>query len=621
MISSDRLLEAARRSRLWIVAVIGGALATTLLIYAVAPREFTARASLSLDGGAVGQRPAIAALHQYLTLPEFASKVVGGPLAGDAGARPEIEAWQSGLRVERSDAPDILHIAYSAETPLLAARLVNAAVDQYLEDLRVREALRSRLEELRSGVARLGGAIEQQRMIVGDASSGTAAARALVADLGKELAAARTDVAETTAEIWPYPVAIAPSVRALRNERERLDAYRAGLGGRYGPLHPALVAADKQIEEIDRKIEGEIRRLGDARSATRAAQVRAAATETALQQASYLVGATGAAQARLVALERRSDALRSEYRSLQQRARVQNGRAPIVPARVLERADIPSRPSSPDLLLFAGGGAAAALIAALGVVLAHVRGSGFRSPRDLENTLGLTIIGAIPEINSASHARGRAVERIHPPEHFAADPTSAFGAAISDLLARLRAGEGGEAPRAIAICSALPNEGKTTLSICLALSAAFAGAKVVLVDCDGRRRAVSRAMAPDAPVGLIECLKGQVSLENALARDRESGAWLLPQSEAGGIDANVIASDAMALLIERLRGSFDIILLDTGPILALAEARAVAGMVDSVLLVARWRETPVAATRLALDLLRRERARIIGATMTLVGSR
>lgn len=617
MITSDRLLEASRRSRFWIVAVIGAALATTFLIYAVSPRAYTAQASLALDHAAAAQPSAISMLREYLASPEFSSKVVEGPLAGQPGARGEVEAWQKGVRVEHSGARDVAMIAYSAETPLLAARLVNGAVDQYLEDQRVGEALAARLDTLRAELVRVNGAIEQQRMVVGDAAPGLAT-RALVEDLDRNLAAAKADVAETAAEIWPYPANFFPAVRELRNERERLEAYRAGLSSRYGPLHPALVAAEKEIAEVDDRIGEQVQKLNDAKSATRAAQMRAAATETALGQANFLVGASEAAWARLAELQRHSDTVRSEYQSLLQRHRMQQERKPPVPAQVLARASVPSQPSSPNLLLLAMGGALASLVGAAGVMLAHVRGSGFRSPRDLENTLGLTLIGSIPDIKLVSGSRMRGEERLHPLEHLAADPTSAFGSAIRDLLGRLRDDE--DRPQAIAICSALPNEGKTTLSICLALSAAFAGEKVVLVDCDGRRRAVSRAMAPDARVGLIECLKGEVRLEDALARDRDSGAWLLPQSEAGGVDANAIGSESMEIMIHKLRESFDLILLDTGPVLALAEARAVAGMVDSVLLVARWRETPVAATRLALDLLRRERARVIGATLTLVGN-
>jgi Mrp family chromosome partitioning ATPase/uncharacterized protein involved in exopolysaccharide biosynthesis len=616
MITSDRLLEATRRSRFWIVAVIGAALATTLLIYAVSPRTYTAEASLSVDPAAVAQGSAIPALRQYLTSSQFSSNLVEGPLAGQSGARREGEAWQKGLAVKQSGTTGIALVAYSAETALLAARLVNGAVDQYVADQRAADALAARLDTLRADLGRVSGAIEQQRMLVGETGSGTAATRALVADLDGELAAAKADVVKTASRIWPYPATVFPAVRELRNERERLEAYRAGLSSRYGPLHPTLIAAEREVADVDRRIAEQVRKLNDAKAATQAAELRAAAAEAALGHASLLVGASEAAHARLAELQRRSDAIRSEYQLL--RSRVRDGRKPPVPAQLLARASVSSRRSSPDLLLLATGAVLASLIGAAGVVLAHVRGSGFRSPRDLENTLGITLIGAIPDIKLVSGYRARGGDRIHPPEHLTADPTSAFGSAIRDLLGRLR--EEDDRPQAIAICSALPNEGKTTLSICLALSAAFAGEKVVLVDCDGRRRAVSRAMAPDADVGLIECLKGKVPLEHALARDSDSGAWLLPQSEAGGVDADAIGSESMENMIHKLRESFDLVLLDTGPVLALAEARAVAGMVDSVLLVARWRETPVTATRLALDLLRRERARVIGATLTLVGN-
>jgi capsular exopolysaccharide synthesis family protein len=183
----------------------------------------------------------------------------------------------------------------------------------------------------------------------------------------------------------------------------------------------------------------------------------------------------------------------------------------------------------------------------------------------------------------------------------------------------LRLGHADQTVRTLAICSALPSEGKTTTAICLARSAALAGMRVVLVDCDMRRRASSRSiMAGEANIGLIEVLSGEATLDQALLRDEPTGMLVLGQSKKGAQGYDLLTSEKMEQLVRDLGSRFDFVVLDTAPILPLAEARAVASMADGVLFVARWRRTPVRAAQLALDMLARAGASVQGAALTVV---
>ena len=110
-------------------------------------------------------------------------------------------------------------------------------------------------------------------------------------------------------------------------------------------------------------------------------------------------------------------------------------------------------------------------------------------------------------------------------------------------------------------------------------------------------------------------------LEAALTRDEASGAILLPQSRSDEIDFDAILSGRMETLLRDLRQRFDLVVLDTAPVLPVAESRAVAAMADATLLLVRWRKTPTQATRLSIEQLDRAGARVLGTVLSQVDVR
>jgi Mrp family chromosome partitioning ATPase len=158
--------------------------------------------------------------------------------------------------------------------------------------------------------------------------------------------------------------------------------------------------------------------------------------------------------------------------------------------------------------------------------------------------------------------------------------------------------------RVVAITSALPGEGKTTSAICLARSAALAGMNVVLVDCDVRRRASSRRFGGTETAGLRNVVERRATLDQALVQDPASAAFT--------------DKAAFAALVDRLRGRFQLVILDTPPVLPVDEARVVAAQADSVILLLRWRHTPAKAAELALRELGEVGAHVVGVSLSMV---
>jgi polysaccharide biosynthesis transport protein len=237
---------------------------------------------------------------------------------------------------------------------------------------------------------------------------------------------------------------------------------------------------------------------------------------------------------------------------------------------------------------------------------------GLRSSEDVEENLGRAYLGPIPELSSVTKARGR------PIDHVISRPLSAFPEAFRNLKASVVGQPQSDPVRTVAITSALPGEGKSTVSICLARTAALQGWKVLLIDCDLRRPGLTAAMGVDAQAGLIQVLSGAVSLEQAVVRDEASGAGLLLLPGKTDATNDVFGSSAMDRLLAQLKHSYDLIVLDTAPVLPVADSRILAAKADSVIVAANWNKTPKRAVQSALKILDAMGARVAGVTLTRV---
>jgi capsular exopolysaccharide synthesis family protein len=175
-----------------------------------------------------------------------------------------------------------------------------------------------------------------------------------------------------------------------------------------------------------------------------------------------------------------------------------------------------------------------------------------------------------------------------------------------------------QAIRTVAITSALPREGKSTTSICLARTAALQGWRVLLIDSDLRRPGVS-GMFPDAPNGgLLDVISGDRCLADAVVRDTDSGADLLLLPRHAATDQDIFGSDTFSELISEAKDRYDLVILDTAPVLPVADTRVLAQKVDAVVCVARWKQTPRAAVAHALRILKSQNANVVGVVLTRV---
>jgi capsular exopolysaccharide synthesis family protein len=172
----------------------------------------------------------------------------------------------------------------------------------------------------------------------------------------------------------------------------------------------------------------------------------------------------------------------------------------------------------------------------------------------------------------------------------------------------------------LAITSALPNEGKTTIAANLATLFALSGVKTLLVDADLRNASLTRALAPTAELGLIEAISGKAGLKKCIVAANGSGLDLLPASDIAHAahSDEILGSEKARSLLQELQKTYDMVIFELPPLTATLDGLAISSMLDSTLLVAEWGKTPVPVLSEAVRLLRSAHADILGVALNKV---
>jgi capsular exopolysaccharide synthesis family protein len=326
---------------------------------------------------------------------------------------------------------------------------------------------------------------------------------------------------------------------------------------------------------------------------------------------------------RLRELEREAGASRTVYEAFLQRFHeiAEQGTMRSSPAEVITAATIPAQPSSPRLSIsfvvaFALGGA-------LGLVagfLAEALDEGFASADDLERKTGAPALASIPQLRRRELRQVAAASQ-HPGSYLLERQMSAYTEAFRVLRTTILFAAGQPKSQVVAITSALPGEGKTTVSLCLSRVSALSGQRVLLIDCDLRRRSLKEVLDIEPPVGLLQVLAGEADWRDAIYHDEGSGMSVLPLSGWGFTPKEIFGAEDMSRLLGELRNHFDLIVLDCAPVLAVAETRVAVAKADCAVVVTRWQKTPLRAVRTTLQQLQDAGANIRGVALNGVDRR
>jgi capsular exopolysaccharide synthesis family protein len=659
------LLQMVRRRAVPLGLTIVGVLLLVALAYVLAPRVYEAVGTVALDRRTdelvevkSDQKPlttdssSVDTEVQVIRSPAVAAAVVEGlgltktPGFGlPENAAPDepasrdraILVVQNGLEATRTGTSYAIAVKYDATDPTLAARVVNAAINAYTGGQRSSEAqqlsqeiamLRDRIGLLRGDLLRTEREVARFRAQTGlvDLAANSDAANQAMQDLNTQLAQARAEEAAARAKAGSRAslvnVTSSPAINSLREEQAKLTARQAELRERYADDYPALVAVNEQLRSINGALAAEQSRVqqGVAAEAGVASNRASSLRGSVNQQQSELMRAN-TASVQLGELQRNADAAKTLYASLldQYRQKLAAQGTERSKAYVVAYAAPPAVPASPNRAAYLLGGTLLALLAG-GLVASTLENfeGGLLNQAMTERDLGLPLLAAIPDVETVKDAPLKDPTPGSMADHLLQHPTGLFAESLRSIRTSLRLGQEGQSGKILAITSAVPDEGKTATSICLARSCAMAGSRVLVIDCDLRHRSCSAFFAPGAEAGLNEVLMGRTRLDQALVRDAGSGIAVLPASGPEQPAVELLTSREMRNLLGHVRDQYDLVILETPPVLPVAETRALAAMADGVVLLVRWRKTPVEAARKAIKLLNRAEAKILGSVLTRV---
>ncbi|HYD88954.1 MAG TPA: CpsD/CapB family tyrosine-protein kinase [Vitreimonas sp.] len=211
---------------------------------------------------------------------------------------------------------------------------------------------------------------------------------------------------------------------------------------------------------------------------------------------------------------------------------------------------------------------------------------------------GYAVLGAAPELTENA-LRQLPPDKRTPIGCLAFLPASPFATAFRDLQGAL------ENQRIVSFVGALADDGATTTALCAAVSAAQQGRSVIIIDCDLRRRGLTRALEYDVEAGVLEASAEPDRWRSFIAEEEETGLHFLPAARLRNPWKTLAGSRGFPALIDALSEAYDLVVLDCPPALGAAEGVVLAGMAEKAVVVAVWDRTQLGAVRNAMRSLRR----------------
>ncbi len=289
-----------------------------------------------------------------------------------------------------------------------------------------------------------------------------------------------------------------------------------------------------------------------------------------------------------------------------------DGSAPNARVVVEQRASVPDHPVAPNKPRNIALGLLGGLLLGVGLALLRDRlDNTVKSRQILEGITGVGLVGTIPTDKE---------RRKEPAISFDRD-NSSIAEAFRKLRTNLQFLSVDNPPRAIVIASSLPEEGKSTTAINLALALAEAGRNVAIVDGDMRRPKLAQYLGAVGTVGFSTVLSNAVSLDDALQETRFPRLTLLAAGAVPPNPSELLGSVAAQKVLSDLRSRFDYVIVDSSPLLAVTDAAILANSSDGVLVMARFGQTKRDQLAHAIKNLEDVGASVLGTVFTMTPTR
>jgi capsular exopolysaccharide synthesis family protein len=550
------------------------------------------------------------------------------------------EAFLNQLTLKPLKGTDVLQISYKSKDPNEAAVVVNQLMSLYIENnilanraeaAAAREFISKELPQIQDRVRKAEAALrsfKEQNNVVALEEEAKSAVSA-IAQLDSTMAQTQAKLEDAIARgkelqnkiglnsqqaIALNSLSQSPAVQQALKEFQQVEDQLAVQRTRYQEEHPVVVNLKRketalkallqervdqvlgtkqqvpdnnlQIGELQQKLTGdlvgaEVERLGLANQVaylyrTQSAYKKRANILPRLQQGQR-------------DLDRQVEAAQSTYqillKNLQEVQIAENQN--VGNARVIASALVPGKPVGPGKNLIIGGGVAAgALLYIVAAFLVDLRDPSIKTAKDLRQLFNYTVLGMIPSLRKKVTPRRRKLQSFVPQLPVRDTPHAVISEAYRMLQANLKFLSPDRELKVIVVTSSVPKEGKSTVSANLAIAMSQLGRRVLLVDGDLHQPLQHHIWDLTNAVGLSDVIVNQAEFKMAV-REVMDNLDVLP---SGVIPPNPLAlldSQRMASLIDDFSKSYDFVIVDTPPLVLVADALSVGKITDGILLVAR----------------------------------
>ena len=529
-------------------------------------------------------------------------------------------------QVKRSQ---VINIAVETQDPKLAAIIANEVADQYIvgqlqakfdATKKATDWLNDQLGDLKQKLENSERAVENYRKNhnLVEVSKGTGVTQQQLSEINSQLISARAQRAEAEAKYQQVEsitrngqdidsvaeVLNSGLISSLRGQEAEVQRKYSEMLVEYGARHPKMIQMQAELADIKAKIDTEVKKIAAGlRHSLDVARARENSLASSLQQMESKTAGNSQAEVELRALEREATANKVLFETFLGRFKETASTQGIeqADARVISFAEVPLGASFPKKNLMITVSILGALFFAIFLAFVlEILNPGIRSPEQVSQLFNLTTLGIVPKTVNIN---------IPVLQYLLEKPQSALAEALNTLRISLSLLNPDSDVKSVLISSALPSEGKSTLASLLSRHSAAAGKKVVLVDADLRRPTIAKMFDLDKKtLGLTDLLMNHtLTLTDVLVKDSATGLSLLTRGHAAFLNpSDLFASQRMKALLEQLKQEFDLVIVDSAPIMAVPDSRILAGLVDKILFVVNWDTTPKKVVATALHIFAKD---------------
>jgi succinoglycan biosynthesis transport protein ExoP len=545
-----------------------------------------------------------------------------------------LKVVQDNLSISPTRGSRLVAVSFSSPDAVLSARISNTFGDAFIQsnlDRRfesssyARTFLEGRIAQTKAKLEEaerqlVDYATQQQIINVKDGTGGGAQSLTATNLSSMNSALATTKAARVTAEAkWRQANSGAlmslaevlqnPTIQQLTQERAKLNSEYQQKLRLFKPDFPEMLQLRAQLDELDRQI------------ATIAGNIKASIQNqylTAVNEERTLQGQVNGLKGDVLNLSERSiqynilqrelDTSRTLYDGLLQRYKEVGVTGGITTNNIsiVDRAEPPTRPSKPRLLLNLG--LAAMLGAGLGILAAFVLEAldeSITTPDEVESKLGLPVLGAIPLLS-------KGVE----PLSAMSDVRSSFAEAYYSLRTALQFSTADGVPRTLLVTSSRPSEGKSTTALAIAKNLARVGHRVLLIDADLRKPSLHRLLGVSSDVGLSSVLAGAALFSDAAVATADRSLAVIPAGPLPPNPAELLSGPRIRSFLAEAQAHFDHIVIDGPPVLGLADAPILSSIVAGTVVIIESRGTRRGQARGALRRLHMAKGKVLGVILT-----